>query len=150
MSNKLQTVIVAVSIFGLAVFIGCSSVQDGITPCYISPAALDYADTNGTTFMPFTTLWDAKRIDAKMEFVHLSNQVQDKMLYGYLKGVNSFHIEASKEFQAAIFSPTGPIGLLFPTLLGGSLGALLIKRPKDKTKKEYEEAGKMEPEDFVA
>ena len=149
MSAKLQTIIVAVSIFGLAAFFGCASFQDVVTPCYIPPASLNYADVEPTTFLPFTTLFDAKRVAAKMSFVHTTVQVIDNMKYSYLKGINNFHMAAAEELQTAVFSPDGPIGLLMPTLLGGSLGALLIKRPKDKTKEEYETAGKMNPKDFT-
>jgi len=139
MSKKIQTLLVSVSILGLVVFIGCSSVQDLIIPSYISPAAIDYVDANVPILTPYTSLFDAKTIDRKMDYVHLLNSMTEEARYKFLKSELAFHIGVSEEFQQAIFSPEGPIGLLFPTLLGGSLGALLIKRPGDKSKKELEE-----------
>ena len=136
MSRKLQGLLASIAIFGLAVILGCASIMDAVTPCYISPASLEYAEAEPTTFLPFTTLWDAKRVDKKMAYVHLINQTTDRLQYGFLKGLSSFHITAAQEFQEVLFSPTGPIGLAFPMLFGGTLGALFIKRPGDKSKKE--------------
>ena len=122
--------------FGLAALFGCATVQDVITPCYIPKASVKYANSEATSFLPFTTLFDSKRIQAKMDYVHAVNQVSDKMEYEFLKGLNTFHAEAAEQLQAAMFSPEGPIGLLLPTIFGGTLGALLIKRPGDKSPKE--------------
>lgn len=130
-------------ILGLTVMIGCSAVQKAVIPCYIPPAALDYADVNEpATFLPFTTLFDAERVDMKVDFVHSYNQVTDKMQYEYVKGLNTFHMSASKRLQTALFSPEGPVGLLLPTLMGGTLGALLISKPNDKKRITELENGK--------
>ena len=131
---KFQKLIIWLSILGLAVMLGCSSFQDALTPCYIPPESLKYADANATTILPFTTLFDARRVKFKMDFVHLKKQTLDNLHYNFLKGINSFHIGAAEELQAKIFSPEGPIGLLFPTLMAGTLGALLISKPADKKK----------------
>lgn len=121
-------------ILGLTIILGCSSFQDVFTPCYIPPASLDYADAEPTTFLPFTTLFDARRVDFRMDFVHTLNQTTDRLKYEFLKGLGTFHMGAAEQFQAVIFSPTGPIGLLMPALMGGTLGALLISKPDDKKK----------------
>lgn len=131
---KIKKLTVWLCILGLTVMLGCASFQDAITPCYIEPATLKYADANATTFLPFTTLFDAERVDRKMDFVHQWNQTKDNMQYGFLKGLNAFHIGAAEEFQTALFSPEGPIGLMLPTVMGGTLGALLISKPDDKKK----------------
>ena len=131
---KFQKLLTWLSILGLTIVLGCSSFQDVLTPCYIPPGSIDYADTNATTLLPYTTVFDARRVGFKMDFIHAVNQTTDKMRYNYLKGMNSFHITAAEELQAKIFSPEGPIGLLFPTLMGGTLGALLISKPNDKKK----------------
>ncbi|KKM21306.1 hypothetical protein LCGC14_1636790 [marine sediment metagenome] len=138
MSKRTQTIIASVLILGLAALFGCSAFQDALIPCYVPPASMDYADANATSFFPWTTIFDARRIDMKMDFVHRLNQLQDNLKYGFLKGLNAFHIQAAEEMQAAIFSPEGPIGLLLPTIMGTGIGALLIKRPGDKSKKEVE------------
>ena len=134
MSSKIQVFVVSLIVFGLAVFLGCASIQDAITPCYISPTSLKYARAEPTTFLPFTTLWDAKRVNAKMDYIHLSNQTVDELQYKFLKGLGIVHMAAAQEFQSTIFSPTGPIGLLFPALAGGSLGTFLLSKPSDKKK----------------
>ncbi len=138
MGKKTQTIIVAVLSLGLAALLGCASVMDAFTPCYVPKSSLKYADAKPTSFLPFSTLWDAKRVDRKMDFVHLSKQTMDTLNYNFSKGLNTFHMAAAQEFQTAVFSPSGPIGLLFPALAGTGIGALLIKRPGDKSKKEIE------------
>ena len=133
---------VTLSALGLVVLFGCAAIMNVATPCFIEEEAAIYADEETTSFLPFTTLWDAKRIDLRMDYRHQINQIglaraleNDTMQYGFLKGVQTPHIMAAQEFQQAIFTPEGPLGLLLPTLAGGTLGALLIRRPGD-TKKE--------------
>lgn len=132
---KLKKIITWLCVFGLTFILGCSAFMDAVTPCYIPPASLDYInETDPTIFLPWTTLFDAKQIDMKVDFVHIFNQTTDKLNYGFVKGLNTFHIGAAEQLQATLFSPEGPIGLLLPTLMGGTLGALLISKPGDKKK----------------
>jgi len=131
---KFQKIIIWICVLSLTIMLGCSSFQDAVTPCYIPPEALNYADTNPTTFLPFTTLFDAKRVDKKIDYIHTLNQTTDKIEYEFLKRLNAFHISGAEQFQETIFSPSGPIGLLFPTGLGLTLGSLLISKPNDKKK----------------
>jgi len=131
---KFKKVIVWFCVLSLTVILGCASFQDAVTPCYIPPAAFDYADTEPTTFLPFTTLFDAKRIDKKIDYTHTLNQTTDKLEYEFLKGLNALYISGAEQLQETVFSPNGPIGLLLPTLMGGTLGALLISKPDDKKK----------------
>ncbi len=135
MSKKVQIFISFLAFVGLAVFFGCASVQDIITPCFISPKALDYTKEDGATFLPYTSLWDAKRVNRKMDYVYLVKKGYEKLEYEYLKGITGISMRASEEFQTTIFSPSGPVGALLPTLFGGTLGALLIRRPGDTKKK---------------
>lgn len=128
--NKLQKIIAWICIIGLTAILGCASFQDALTPCYISPACLEYADAEPTTFLPFTTLFDARRIDMKMDFRYAIGEVE----YKFLKGLNTFHTSAAEQLQARIFSPEGPIGLLFPAITGGVLGTYLFSKPDDKKK----------------
>ena len=130
----MKKLIIWLCILGLTVVLGCASFQDALIPCYISPAVLDYADAEPTSILPFTTLFDARRVAFKMDFIHTLNQTTDRLRYEYLVGVNTFHVAAAEKFQAALFSPQGLIGLLLPTVMGGTLGALLISKPDDKKK----------------
>ncbi|MBA7477999.1 hypothetical protein ES707_13414 [subsurface metagenome] len=134
MSTKTQNLIATVTILLLIVLLGCASFQDALTPCYISPAVIDYADANGTSILPWTTLFDAKRIAARMDFVHSWNQTKDRMRYTYLKGITQFHIAGAEELKVSLFSPTGPLALIVPTGLAATAGALLFSKPSDKKK----------------
>ncbi len=119
---------------GLGVMFGCSAVQDIITPAVVSQEAAEWADTTPKSFMPYTTLWDAKRIGSAIDFKITIERIRG----GYYKGITNLSIVASEELKTTLFSPEGPIGLLLPTLFAGTLGALLVKRPGDKSKKEVE------------
>ena len=134
MSPRIQNLIATVTVFLLIVLLGCASFQDALTPCYISPAVLNYADANGTTILPWTTLFDAKLVMAKMDFRHSWNQLSDRMQYEYLKGITRFHIAGAEELKASVFDPTGPLALLIPTSLAATAGALLFSKPTDKKK----------------
>ncbi|MBA7654812.1 hypothetical protein ES703_62705 [subsurface metagenome] len=134
MSSKTQNFIATVSILCLLIVLGCASFQDALTPCYVSPAVIDYADANGTSILPWTTLFDAKRIGAKMDYVHSWNQLSDKMKYEYLSGIHRFHIAGADELKTSLFSPTGPLALIVPTGLAATAGALLFSKPTDKKK----------------
>lgn len=134
MSTKTQNLIATSSIFCLIVILGCASFQDVITPCFISPAAMEYADANATSILPWTTLFDARRIARKMDYVHSWNQLKDRIKYDFLRGTTQFHINAAEELQTTLFSPTGPLALLIPTSLAATAGALLFSKPTDKKK----------------
>lgn len=116
----------------LVTILGCATIQDVIVPCYIPERALRYTGSKGTSFLPYTSLWDAERIDRLVDFTHRKKRLQDDLEHGFIKGLNVFHIGSAKQLRTSIFSPQGLVGSLVPTLLGGGLGALLIKRPGDK------------------
>jgi hypothetical protein len=141
MGKKLQLTIALLAAMLLAGFLGCSAFMDAFTPCYIDPNQISYADANATTFLPFTTLWDARRIGLKTDYMHLVKQVNierlgvtDTMHYTFLKNVQAIHIAGAEQFQQVVFSPSGPLGLLIPTILGTTVGAFLISKPSDKKK----------------
>lgn len=134
MSKKLQTIIMTVSILGLVILFGGACFQEVITPCWISPISLEYADVNATSILPWTTLFDAKRVDRMVDFKHTWNQATDTLRYKLTKGLNAIHISVGEELKATLFSPTGPIGLMFPALSGTAFGTFLLSKPKDKKK----------------
>lgn len=133
---------VVVSTVILVVMFGCSAFQDGITPAYIEQDAAKYAGLiDITEFLPYTTLWDAKKLDRLMDHVHQTNQMDlarmledDNVKYGFLKDATVSHIQSAVAFQDTFFNPTGPIGMLVPALTAGTLGAFLISKPSDKKK----------------
>lgn len=146
MCKKIQVPIVIASCIGLTIMFGCAAFQKSLTPCYIPPAAIIYADVNIPTFLPWTSLLDAEMVEAKMNYVHLLIQTTDELEYNFLKGQMSFHISASQQLQTTLFSPTGPIGLLASGSLFGIPAALLIKRPGDKSKKQIDQENNQRPE----
>lgn len=128
--NKKQKLLTVLMAMGLAIMFGCSAFQDVITPTYISPEAAAWADTTPKLFMPYTTLFDAKRVGMAIDY----KITIEKFKGGYYKGMTNLSILAGEEIKATVFSPDGPIGLLLPTLFGGTLGAMLISTPNDKKK----------------
>lgn len=144
MSKTFKTIIVTVTSAILVLFVGCSAMMDGVTPAYIDKNAAEYAKVDDVTeFLPYTTLWDAKKVENNLNYYHQLNQIElarlledDTVEYNFLKDITAQHIQSAIELQNTLFDPSGPIGLLFPALFGGTLGALLIKRPGDKSPKE--------------
>lgn len=134
--NKKQKTLTVLMVMALAVMFGCSAFQDVLTPTYVDEEAAAWAEVPVKTFkfMPYTSLWDAKRIGKAIDY----KLTVEKLKGGYYKSITNLSIFAGEEFKTAVFSPEGPVGLLLPTLLGGTLGAMLIKRPGDKSKKEVE------------
>jgi hypothetical protein len=128
--NKKQKLLTVLMAMGLAIMFGCSAIQDIITPTYVSPDAATWADTTPKLFMPYTTLFDAKRVGMAIDY----KIIVEKFKGGYYKGMTNLSILAGEEIKATVFSPDGPIGLLLPTLFGGTLGAMLISKPDDKKK----------------
>ena len=111
----------------LAALVGCSAMLDAITPSYIPPETIRYANTESTVFMPFTTLWDSQRIG-----LHVGWEWQKKQLeHGFIKEVLNIHQIASVELQNKVMIPalTGLMGLA-----GFSAGWLGMSKPGDKKK----------------
>ena len=145
MNKKLETLIVGVIALVLITFFGCSAMQDAITPCHIEPDAIEYSKEKPTSFVPFTTIWDAERVNYRVDYVHQLTQIacarmaeDDVLKVNFIKDKSTIHLAGAREFQETVFSPTGPVGLLVSGLGFGTLGALLIKRPGDKSKKEVD------------
>ena len=116
--------------------LGCASIQKLAVPCYIPPASIEYADTNATSFLPWTTYWDAERINYKLDYIYLYNRTTADLKYNFLKKQTVLHMKVAENLQQTLFSPEGPLGLLLPTIFGTGIGALLIKRPGDTSKKQ--------------
>ena len=132
--NKKQKTLTILMVMALAVMFGCSAIQDVITPTYVDKEAAEWAGVPTKMLTPWTSLLDAKRLDRAIDY----KLTIEKITGGYYKNITNLGIFAGEEIKATLFSPEGPIGLLLPTLFGGTLGAMLIKRPGDKSKKEVE------------
>ena len=140
-----KTLLVTLIVALLLGFMGCIGLQDIATPIHIDEAAIEYSGQEATSYMPWTTVYDAKRIRAYINYIHVQTQnayerlkKDDSLTHAFLLDSIDANIADAMEFQATVFRPTGPIGALF--LAGGGLGvgALAIKRPGDKSKKQLE------------
>ena len=132
--NKKQKILTAFMVTALAVMFGCSAVQDLLIPTYVNEEAAEWAGIPTKLLMPYTTLFDAKRLGRAIDFKLTIERIRG----GYYKSITNLSILAGEEIKTTLFSPEGPIGLLMPLLVGGGLGGMLIKRPGDKSKKEVE------------
>lgn len=140
--KKLQKLIVFLCVVVLVVILGCVSFQDAITPCYIPPDLIAYAgmESQIPLLLPFTTLFDLEVVLLKMDFVYTMEIAKTEMEYKYLRGIGAFHRAGGQELKAKLFSPTGVISTLIPSLAAGTLGTMLLSKPKDKKKiKELED-----------
>lgn len=126
--NKKQKTLTVLMVMGLAVMFGCSAVQDILIPTYVNEEAAEWAGVSPKLLMPYTTLFDAKRVGQAIDFKLTIERIRG----GYYKSITNLSILAGEEIKATVFSPEGPIGLLLPTLFGGTLGAMLISKPGDK------------------
>jgi len=140
-----KTLLVALVVTLLLGFMGCVGFQDAITPCQINEDAIEYSGQEATSYAPWTTVWDAKRIRSYLNFNHIQYQnacnrlkQDDSLTHAFLLDGVDTSIADSAQFQETVFNPSGPVGLLVSGLGFGTLGALLIKRPGDKSKKEVE------------
>ncbi len=137
--------ILTICIVGLLALFGCSMVQDIATPCHIDKIAFDYGKVEPTSYLPWTTVYDAKRVLKHINYIHQQLQltyermkVDDNLRHAFLTGTLELNIADAVQFQQKVFNPAGPIGLGLTTLFGGTIGALFIKRPGDKSPKELE------------
>ena len=138
----MKKAIVIIAAIGLAVMYGCAGFQDALTPCFVEPAAVEDANVPPTIFLPYTSVWDSERVHRKLDHVFelrqlgLARLIEDAELrHLYLKNAEQYHLAAARELQVTLFSPAGSLGMLVPSLLGGTLGAILIPRPGDEKKK---------------
>ena len=147
--NLMQKILVLICSAILITVLGCSAWMDGLTPAYIDPVAIEYADANSTVFTPYTSLWDARRIKRELDFKHATNQQalfrtieDDKTRYAFLNEAMQINISSAEELRDTLFSPTGPVSLLFAAVPGLALGAYLIPRPTDRKRIAELENGK--------
>ena len=136
--TKLQKLFTLVLAAALVTVLGCAAWMEGVTPAHIDAAAIEYADTEPTSYLPYTSLWDARRIKRALDFMHLSEQTRiardledDKMRYRYLDNAMQENIASAEELRNTLFSSTGPVSML-SAALGLGLGAYLIPRPSDR------------------
>ncbi len=128
MKKLLQTItIVLVGAVSL-VFIGAGCVQDAVTPAYVNEAAAQWAGVPTKLFLPYTSLWDVKRVAMAIDYKLTIERIKG----GYYKNVTNLSILAGEELKSTVFAPDGLLSLL---LIGGptfAMGSFLISKPKDR------------------
>lgn len=145
-----KTLLTLITTVILVTVLGCSAWMDGITPVFVDPAAIDYANTSPIVLpIPgYVSLWDARRIKRDLDFMHLSEQTRiardmedDQMRYRHLNDAMQTNIASAEELRNTLFSPTGPVSML-SAAMGLGLGAFLIPRRKDTDRIKELENGK--------
>lgn len=139
MKKLLQKLMVFVALVLVLAMLGCAAFMDIATPCYIEEDMIAYSEEEPTSFVPWTTLWDAERIEAKFDFMHLMNQIEwqrqiedDAMFADFIKNAQTKHTASARELQTTLFTPEGTIGLLGISSLSMMVGWLGLRRPGDK------------------
>lgn len=137
--TKLQKMLVLVCSVLLVTVLGCSSWMDGLTPTFIEPGILEYADSKPTIFTPYTSLWDAKRVLRDLDYRFVTSQTKlarsledNDTHYKHMRKIMKVNIASSEELRDTLFSPAGPLSILFAAVPSLALGGYLIQRPSDK------------------
>jgi len=80
-----------------------------------------------------------------MDYKHLDFQAglkdlleSDNRAYNFYADRITSSIADARQLQQKLFNPNGSIGMAITALFGGTIGALFIKRPGDKSAKELE------------
>jgi len=127
MKKLAQTIIIILAGVIVLVFVGAGCMQDIVTPCYVNEEAAEWANVSTKLFLPYTSLWDAKRVAYAIDY----KITIEKIKGGYYKNITNVSILAGEEFKGVVFNPNGLLSLL---MVGGpmcALGAYGISKPKD-------------------
>ncbi len=138
-------IVTLVCVVGLVAILTGGCFQDLMTPCHINPDVIEYSEQEATSYLPWTTVFDAERIKSYTDYKHVDFQAfydnakaLDRREYIFLTDGLNGSIASARQLQQRLFSPTGSVGMIMTTLFGGTIGAMFIKRPGDKSKREVE------------
>ena len=138
MKKLLQAVVIILAGLISLTFIGAGCVQDAVTPAYVSEDAAEWAGVPTKIFLPYTSLWDVKRISNAIDYKLTIERIKG----GYYKSVTNLSILAGEELKNTVFATDGLLSLL---LIGGptfAAGSYLISKPKDRKEIEVLKNGK--------
>ena len=137
----LNKIIIGVTLLLVFAFLCSSCIMNGLSPCHVDPEIGTYTEEPMTVYTPYTSLWDAERLNRALGYKHLLNQEElkrliedDTYLYDFLTKDLSINMASAQELRDNIFSPASPIGALFPLGTGVVLGWLGLSAPDDKRK----------------
>ena len=128
-----------ICVVGLVIMFGCTTFQELVTPCHIDKKAPENAGMEATSYLPWTTVWDARRVFAHLNYMHTQTQIayerlqqDDSFTHAFLLNSVEVNLADAIGLQEQLFDPAGPIGLLLPALFGGGIGAMFIPRRREK------------------
>ncbi len=151
LSKTIGKLIIPFLVLVLVAMFSAGCFQDLLIPTYIGPEAKEYdpaGDANDlsdmssiTSIFPWPTLWDAKQLAKRMQ---RKNEVEQRDIgrllvdkashYAYVAKGHYSNIEDAEKFKQSVFSPTGPVGLLVPTLAAFGIGAMGVSKRSDTQK----------------
>lgn len=134
-----RSIVMLICVVGLVTVFTAGCLQDLMTPNHINPDAIKYSGQEATSYVPWTTVFDAERIKAYMDFEHLDTQkfydelkAQDSRQYDFLTGRIDIGIADARRLQQKLFNPNGSVGMVITALFGTTIGALFINTGKKK------------------
>ena len=128
LKKLLKTTVIVLAGLMVLLFVGAGCIQDVITPCYVDQDAAEWADVPPKLFMPYSNLWDAKRLTRAIDYKLTIERIKG----GYYKSITNLSILAGEELKNTVFAPDGLLSLL---MIGGpclAAGGIFIPRGKDK------------------
>ena len=136
-----KALVTLICIVGLIIMFGCAGLQDLVVPCHIDENAIEYSEQKPTSYLPWTTVFDAERIRAYVDYKHLDFQktlkdmlAGDNLVYDFYTDQLNSSIADARQLQQKLFNPNGSIGMAITALFGGTIGAMFINTPKKKEK----------------
>lgn len=128
MKKLSQTTVVVLAGIIVLVFVGAGCIQDIVSPAYVDRDAAEWAGVPTKLFLPYSTLWDAKRLAHAIDYKLTIERIKG----GYYKSITNLSILAGEEFKSTVFASDGLLSLL---MIGGpclAAGGMFIPRGKDK------------------
>ena len=134
-----KALLMLVCVAGLAIIFGCASMQSLSIPTHVDQSVIDYADVEPTSYLPWTTLYDARRIRRGMIYKHdclqrvyIRLQEDDNAKVTHLLSGLDTNIGEAETMREKLFNPNGSVGMALTALFGGTIGAFFINTPKKK------------------
>ena len=128
LKKLLKTTVIILAGIMVILFVGAGCIQDIITPCYVDQDAAEWANVPPKLFMPYSTLWDSKRLARAIDYKLTIERIKG----GYYKSITNLSILAGEDLKNTVFAPDGLLSLL---MIGGpclAAGGMFIPRGRDK------------------
>lgn len=134
-----KALVTLICVIGLVFIFGCASLQNLAIPTHVDEGAIVYSDVEPTSYLPWTTLYDAQRLRREIVYKHeclqrvyKRLQEDDNAKVTHIIGGLDNNIGESQVIKEKLFNPNGSVGMALTALFGGTIGALFINTPKKK------------------